>query len=352
MFQKLKHFIYHSKVIKLRFGLIPKILYGYFNTLVLRRASLRTIEFSLLAECNSKCVMCYASQIKREDDEYLTVSEYADIWKQAEKLGALSVILSGGEPTLRKDLLGIISVMNPKNTIFALVTNSLNMNREYLKELKKAGVETIHLSLDSLDEKKNDEIRGAQGHYKKVLETISNAKSLGFTVCLSTVIAHNGLNKMREMVKFAAANQIGIVFSLACVSGNWADEKDVLLTPKEWQSVQDYMKKNPHIRSDWTINFSMKQECPGGREKVSISPYGEVMGCAMNYVSFGNVRKEPLKTIWKRMQNFEHFKKRSPDCLIGADPDYIEKYIRPLSGMKVPVSIDEHPNFPGSKGHK
>lgn len=346
MIQKLKHFAYHTKVIKCRYKLIPKILSGYAKTLLLKRNVLRTIEFALLSECNSKCVMCYASKLKRENDTYLTVHEYRSIWEQASLLGAFSVILSGGEPTLRKDLFDIISVMDPKNTIFALVTNSLNLNKSFLRDMKKAGVETIHFSLDSTNEQTNDRVRGAPGHFKKVIESIESAKSLGMVVCISTVIMHNGMDKMKEMIRFAKENDIGIVFSLACVSGNWSDEKDVLLTKDEWAYVQSYMKANPHIRSDWTINFSMHQECPGGREKVSISCYGDVTGCGMNYISFGNIREEPLEKIWRRMGNFPDFKRRSPDCLIGADHEYIKKYIEPLANLNVPVRIDKHPTNP------
>ena len=173
-----------------------------------------------------------------------------------------------------------------------------------------------------------------------------DAKQLGFSVYLSTVIMHNGLEKMKEMVRFAQENEVGIVFSLACVSGNWSEEKGVLLEGDEWADVQDYMKANPFIRSDWTINFSMSQECPGGREKLSISCYGDVTGCGRNYISFGNVREEPLERIWRRMCNFPDFKRRNPNCLIGADHDYIEKFIRPLSGLTVPVRIDKHPTNP------
>lgn len=96
-----------------------------------------------------------------------------------------------------------------------------------------------------------------------MIQSIKEAMHLGFSVYLSTVIAHNGMLKMKEMVRFAMEHQIGIVFSLACVSGNWSEERDVLLTGEEWQYVQRYMSENSFIRSDWTINFSMRQECPG-----------------------------------------------------------------------------------------
>lgn len=346
MLQEIKHFVYHARVLKHKYRIIPRIISGYAKTIILKKNVLRTVEFALVCECNSRCIMCYASKTKREDDEYLTVKEYSSIWRQARSLGAFSAILSGGEPTLRKDLFDIISVMDPKHTVFALVTNSLNLSKSFLMDLKKAGLGTIHFSLDGVCGEENDRIRGVSGHFRKVMESVEEAKRIGLSVYLSTVIMHNGLKKMREMVKFAVKNNIGIVFSLACVSGNWADEGGVLLTGQEWQDIRDFMKSNPFIRSDWTINFSLRQECPGGREKISISSYGEAMGCGMNYVSFGNVRQEPLKTIWRRMGNFPDFKRRSADCLIGADREYIRKFIQPLSGLVVPIRVDRHPTNP------
>jgi MoaA/NifB/PqqE/SkfB family radical SAM enzyme len=338
--------MYHSRVIKRHIGLMPKIVSGYAKTLLLGQTVLRTVEFALIAECNSKCIMCYASKIKKEDDSYLTVDEYRTVWQQASRLGAFSAVLSGGEPTLRHDLFDIISVMEPSRTIFALVTNSLVLDRPFLSDLKKAGVATIHFSLDSTNPMENDLIRGAEGHFVQAVASIEEAKRLGFAVYISTVVMHGGLARMREMVRFARAHDIGIVFSLACVSGNWSDESGVLITPEEWGEIQRYMRDNPDVRSDWTINFSMRQECPGGREKLSISCYGDVTGCGMNYVSFGNIREEPLERIWRRMGNFPDFKRRSRDCLIGADPDYIERYLKPLANMQVPVRVDRHPTHP------
>jgi MoaA/NifB/PqqE/SkfB family radical SAM enzyme len=346
MLQALKHNLYHSRVIKKHILLLPRIAAGYVRTLLLRQTVLRTVEFALLAECNSRCIMCYASRLKKEGETYLSVPEYASVWKQASRLGAFSAILSGGEPTLRKELIDIISVLEPSRSIIALVTNALALTEPYLRELKKAGVNVMHFSLDSTDEKENDHIRGAVGHFRQVVAMIDVAKKCNVEVYLSTVIGHNGLQKMERMVSFARQMNVGIVFSLACIAGNWADNQEMLLTESEWQEVQRYMRAHPIVRSDWTINFSGRQECPGGREKINVSCYGDVMGCGMNYVSFGNVRKEPLETILKRMRKFPDFKRRSRDCLIGADRGYIQKYIAPLAGLSVPVQIDQHPTHP------
>ena len=247
---------------------------------------------------------------------------------------------------MRHDLLDIVSAMNPKRAIVALVTNSTNLTKRSLQELRRAGVGTIHLSLDGADEATNDSFRRWPGHYREVMESIEQAKALGFTVCLSTIIMHGNMNKMAEMERLARDRGVGLVFSPACASGRNSDEEDVLLTDEEWTQLMGFMRDHPRVRGDFSINLSMRQECPGGREKIGISSYGDVIGCAMNPVSFGNVRQEPLATIWTRMQRFPAFAQRSRVCLIAADRRYIDEYIRPLSGSTLPVSIERHPTHP------
>jgi MoaA/NifB/PqqE/SkfB family radical SAM enzyme len=91
----------------------------------------------------------------------------------------------------------------------------------------------------------------------------------------------------------------------------------------------------------------MLKECPGGREKLCISPYGEVIGCGMNYISFGNVLQEPLENIWERTCEWPPFKKRSKKCLIALDEEYLEEYLLPVAGYEtLPVSIEQHPVHP------
>ena len=350
LLRHIQHLAFHGRIVK---GHSARLAYrigsGYLRTLVLRRPVLRTVELALLADCNSNCKVCYAADTKRQDETYLSVEEYRRIWREAAALGAFTVTLSGGEPTLREDLFDIISVLEPRHTILALVTNASNLTRSYLTDLKRAGVGTVHFSLDGADEETNDAFRGLPGHYRKVIASIEQAKALGITVCLSTIVKHGGMDKMQEMVQLARAYEIGIVFSPACVSGRSEEDEDILLSAQEWEQVLRTMKVHPRIRTDWTINLSLRQECPGGREKIGISCYGDVVGCGMNPISFGNIRQEPLARIWSRMQHFPDFARRSRECLIAADRAFIAKYIRPLAGLTLPVNIDRHPTSPLSR---
>lgn len=345
--QKAKHFARHSVLLRKNLPVLPRVFAGYFKTLVLGQNALRTVEFTVTAECNVNCEMCYASRIRQKGKSPLSPGEYADIWRQARALGAFSAIISGGEPTMRKDLLEVVAALQPEETMIALVSNSTRLDAGALSRLKEAGVNVLHLSLNSVDETENDRMRDFDGHFQQVDRVARQAKDLGFEVCLSNVVSHGGLERSRRVAEYARRNGYGIVFSLACPTGNWAGAREMLLTPEDWAEVDRFMAENPYVRSDWTINFSMRKECPGGREKICISPYGDVMGCGMNFVSLGNVRDEPLETIWKRMCAWGPFRKRSRRCLIALDEGYLEEYLLPVAGKDVlPVPVDLHPVHP------
>lgn len=347
MISKVRHFFRHSVLLRKNLHVLGRVFMGYFKTLVIGRNALRTVEFTITADCNVNCEMCYASRIKQNAKKLLTPDEYRRVWAEARNMGAFSVLISGGEPTIRKDLFEVIEAFSPKDNMVAIVTNSTQLNSAMLKRLRDAHVSVIHLSLNSVNPEENDRIRDFAGHFDRVKRVAIEAKSLGFEVCLSNVVSRGELDRSKKVAEFAKQNGYGVVFSLACPTGNWAGAREMLLTPEEWASVDKYMKDNPYIRSDWTINFSMKSECPGGREKICISPYGDVMGCGMNFVSFGNVRTEPLRDIWMRMCQWGPFKQRSKHCLIALDKEYLDEYLLPISGSRVlPVPVDRHPVHP------
>ncbi|HUU42039.1 MAG TPA: radical SAM protein, partial [Desulfatiglandales bacterium] len=183
---------------------------------MLKQNVLRTLELTVTPYCNVNCEMCYATKLRNRKRKLLTPRDYRNIWLQAKKLGAFSVVLSGGEPTTRKDLFQIVEALEPRKTTIGIVSNSILLDRNFLIRLKKCGLTVLHLSLNSVDPEENDRERDFPGHFEKVNQVIRDGKDLGFEVCLSTVVSHNELDRMINMVQFAAKQEIGVVFSLAC----------------------------------------------------------------------------------------------------------------------------------------
>ena len=130
--------------------------------------------------------------------------------------------------------------------------------------------------------------------------------------------------------------------------GEWAGQLENNVTTEEWNMYNEMMADNSFMRSDWNINMSLKNECPGGREKLGVSAYGDIATCPMNPVSYGNLRKNSLKDIREKMVKSPEIAQRSPNCLIGSDHKYIKEFMEPIANYKeFPVLVDEHPVYTG-----
>lgn len=344
----IKRMLGHSSLLMKKPHLIFKVGWGYFSTLILKRPTLRTIEFAINTDCQSECDFCYSTQNVSKEQPELSVEEIKRIWQEAKALGAFSSIISGGEPTLRQDLIEVLEAVEAKKHIVCMTTNAIALNESRLARLHEAGLGTIHFSLDSLDPDENDKIRGYEGHYAQVIRCIKWAKNLGFNVAISTVAGHGDKKKIESMIKFCKERKVALVLSLASAMGEWAGQLENNVTTEEWNLYNQMMGENPFMRSDWNINMSMKNECPGGREKLGVSAYGDIATCPMNPVSYGNLRKNSLQDIREKMMKSPEIAQRSPNCLIGSDHKYIKDFMEPIANYReFPVLVDEHPVYTG-----
>lgn len=344
----IKRMLGHSMLLLKKPHLILIVGWGYFRTLVLRRPTLRTVEFSINTDCQSECEFCYSTQNVNATQPELSVDEIRRIWQEAKKLGAFSAVISGGEPTLRKDLVEVLEAIEAKDHIVCMTTNAIALTEAKLEKLKNAGLGTIHFSLDSIDAKENDKLRGYEGHFDQVERCIKWAKSFGLNVAISTVAGRNDKNKIERMIAFCKERKIALVLSLASAMGEWAGQLEHNVTLSEWQLYNKMMSDNSFMRSDWNINLSLRNECPGGREKVAVSAYGDIATCPMNPVSYGNLRKNSLKDIREKMIASPEIARRTDKCLIGSDHEYIRDFMAPIASYKeYPVLVDEHPHYTG-----
>jgi molybdenum cofactor biosynthesis enzyme MoaA len=113
--------------IRYRPAILSKIAYGYFRTLVLRKPTLRIIEFSITHACQSGCGYCYAAKFQRGGEKLLSVDEIRDTWSQAKKLGAFTGFVVGGEPSLRKNFLDIVRALEPMKHMVSFATNCISL---------------------------------------------------------------------------------------------------------------------------------------------------------------------------------------------------------------------------------
>ncbi|MCP4625196.1 MAG: radical SAM protein [bacterium] len=342
------HNLKHSKLVFRRPLVIPRVVRGMLTNTFGNKSCLRMIDFIINTECNSKCIRCYATRYKQKGKEPISPESIRNIWTQANKLGAFLASLSGGEPTLHPKLFEILAALKPHSNIIVLVSNSVELGREGIKDLKKNGLAVLHLSLDSADPKTNDAIRGHQGHFDCVMANVEHAKEFGLPVYFSSVLTHNNKEEYLKLIELAEKLRIGISGALLVAMGRYADKRHERLTLQDREWFLKVLKEKAHIvRIDWNNNLSNRYECPAGYEKISVGVHGDVMPCVCNHLAFGNALEEPLKDIYARMQQFSLFKERNPLCLASFDTEYLREYLDPIAENPVyPVSIFNHPKHP------
>jgi MoaA/NifB/PqqE/SkfB family radical SAM enzyme len=308
-------------------ALLANIARAYFRALVLRKPTLRIVEFSITPACQSRCGYCYAAKFARKGERPLAVDEIGEVWGQAKRLGAFMSFLLGGEPTLRREFLEIVRVLEPRKNLVSFSTNAISLTEEMVVELKRMGLFVVYVSLNSLDPKVNDEVRGYPGHFDHAMRVIGLCRKHGLDVMIPVTTSKPLLPETAKILDWARENGFQSNINLFAPTGRAEGRKEELFDEEFWKELRRLYRRNPRLRGDWDTNLSLKVECPAAFEKIHVGPYGDVTGCAIQPMSFGNVRNEPLERIVEKMRGFRHFAKRPPSCLVALDREFIEDYV-------------------------
>lgn len=337
--------------IRYRPVLMGRIAQAYFRSLVLRQPTLRIMEFSINTACQSRCDYCYAAKFRRRGDTLLEVEEIAEVWGQARRLGAFAALLLGGEPTLHPRLLDILRVLEPRKNIVSFATNSISLTEDMVVEMKKLGIFVLYVSMNSVDAEKNDAVRGYRGHLDHVMRVLDLCRKHGLDVVLPITTSKPLLADTIELLDFSRKNGFTANIGLFAPTGRAEGRHEELFDDEFWKTLRELYDRNPGLRGDWDTNLTLEVGCPAGYEKLHVSPYGDVTGCSLQPVSFGNVRETPLTEIVAKMRGFRHFEKRAPSCIMALDREFIGDYVDfSMQHPSTPYPVELNPHWEADCG--
>ncbi|MDQ4078686.1 MAG: GTP 3',8-cyclase MoaA [Chloroflexota bacterium] len=149
------------------------------------------LRISLIDHCNLRCVYCMPlkglSFVPRP--ELLTAEEIEQIARAAVDVGFVKIRLTGGEPTLRPDLVGIVERLAgiPGLRTLAMTTNGILLP-EMAEDLKRAGLTRVNIHLDTVNEENLKRLM-RWGDLQKAMVGIQAAEAAGLTpVKLNSVV--------------------------------------------------------------------------------------------------------------------------------------------------------------------
>lgn len=176
-----------------------KIIEGLFNMTKLSDPYGRTIDYlriSITDHCNLDCFYCtpFGGRTRMSHREILRYEEILQVVEAAVLAGISKVRITGGEPLLRKDMVGLCRMLAD---IEGLKNLALTTNGVFLEELAlplfDAGVRRINVSLDTLIPERFEKITG-RDRIKRVLAGIERAEAVGFSPIKINTVVMRGIN--------------------------------------------------------------------------------------------------------------------------------------------------------------
>lgn len=345
MFTKYKRDMEHQLLMaKIFLTVVPSRLYAKTVRSIVKNDLFHSFSPSsaiigLTYRCQCKCMHCSAASYERDSSRELSFSEITGLLDRIEELGVPRVNLSGGEALLRKDIFEIIKYAS-KRFVTVLESNGQLLGEDTVRKLKENKVSCVAVSIDSYAPHTHDKLRNLAGCFERAVAGIANCVKNKIPCLISTYISAEraNLDTIKGLMDLARKTQVLAVRvmpprpvgSFSChVSSLLSREQELFIT-RNIDAGLAYFKGIPAPKICGIFTKST----------FYVSPYGEIQPCPFMPLSFGNIKKEPLDLLLKKMWNHKVFHSQHRDCLI-LNADFREKHIVSSGAGAFPIEVEK-----------
>lgn len=296
---------YHKKLLTQETHIIKDIN-------IYREISKRIIPLEGMIEithrCNLRCPHCYLQgAIQQKEMSFRQVQKMLD---DLANNGVLFLIITGGEPLLRRDFSKIITYAREKGFIMGLFTNGTLLSKEIVSKISKLKFNFIRISLYGDNPEISDEFTKVEGAFRSTLKGIKYCRDQGINIIVQIVITKHNFHRLSQMVNLC--NDLGIPYRISgfitpTYSGNNAPihlrlDRDSLKTLFKFQIRN---QKNNQINvSPSFINekdfYDKLGICSAGIRTFVVLPNGDIYPCFKLRIKAGNIRKQNFGIIWQK----------------------------------------------------
>jgi cyclic pyranopterin phosphate synthase len=258
---------------------------------------MRKLRVSLLDACNFRCTYCMpASATFSKMHDLLTPDEIGTIVSNLNKLGLEEVRLTGGEPTLRTELIEIVERLSelPLKSL-GMTTNGFLL-KQFIPDLKKTNLKSLNISLDSLNPDNFKALARFDGR-DEVVAAIDAAIEAGFKVKLNTVLMRQNLGELEDLMEFAKIRKIEIRFlelmkigvALETFKETFVPAADVIhklrkqYLMKQIDVAKDSTAFKYQLDQDLIVGFIASESMPfcGSCSRLRLDSKGSLRSCLM-----------------------------------------------------------------------
>ncbi|HIE13074.1 MAG TPA: putative heme d1 biosynthesis radical SAM protein NirJ2 [Desulfotomaculum sp.] len=284
------------------------------------------VSWNTTNECNLKCAHCYRDAGAKKAEE-LSAEEGRVLIDEIARAGFKIMIFSGGEPIMREDLYELVSYARERGLRPVLGTNGTLITPDVARRLKEAGVMAAGISLDSMDRKAHDDLRGVQGSWEAAVDGMRACRESGVGFQVHTTVMDFNYGEVEDITDFALSigAQAHHVFFLV-PTGRAADIAEASIKAEQYERLLrrllEKQKQVPleikptcapqflRIAKQMGIKTRFTRGCLAGLSYCLINPVGIVQACAYLDIPAGSVRETPFSTIWREADVFARLRTR------------------------------------------
>lgn len=263
--------------------------------------------------CNQQCVHCYAAGQAAADETELSTGEWKRIIDRCRAIGIPQVTFTGGEPTLREDLIELID--HARWFITRLNTNGIRLTPEYCAKLHEASLDSVQITFYSSDEAAHNELVGAP-RWRDTVAGIENALAAGLNLSVNTPLCTRNRDYVETLRFLHEKGVLYVTCSGLITTGNAATSASeaLQLTHEEVRGILkesvEYCYANgmeiSFTSPGWVDDAFCRSlgistpNCGACLSNMAVTPGGNVVPCQswLSGAPLGNILRDDWETIW------------------------------------------------------
>ncbi len=309
---------------------------------------LRMIAWEVTRACNLDCIHCRAAAVDEPLPGEFTTEEAMRFLDEVASFSRPVIILTGGEPLLRKDIFDIAAYGTSLGIKMVMAPNGTLVDEKVARKLPEVGITHVSISLDGSSPQIHDTFRQVKGAYEGAIRGINYLKKAGVSFQINTTVTKHNLEDLPNILKVvkklkAAAWHIFLLVP----TGRAKDMKDEEISPENYEKALNWLyevQRDEHIFVKPTcaphyyriFRQRMKEEerkvelsslpkpgtgrqahqaleamtrgCLGGITFCFVSYLGDVYPCGYLELLAGKVREEGIKKVWEDSELFQNLR--------------------------------------------
>jgi len=310
------------------------------------------VSYSITTKCNLKCKHCYSESVDQAAPDELTTEEAFRLMDDLSNWGIGLLVVDGGEPLCREDLLDVVKYASSKGIRTTIGSNGTLIDEAMTRKMLDAGVKSVAISIDGADVQTHDSFRGISGAFAQTLKGVEACRNAGLPFQFNMVIRKETMSQLEDMLRLAldySANAVEFFDLVAAGRAKQECREQVLsLDERKWamewlaQSQEDCpiiirvpgcpmyplllqqkQVKPKHFPSEMLRRVPYYgRGCAAGMPMgyVMVQSNGDVNPCMLLQIRLGNVREQSIISLWEdspvlaRLRQRELLKGECGDC--------------------------------------